>query len=80
MCFSEIEGASQSAVESAFNRIDLMLDTAREKHPCTHFLSIPVTSRHIQKQFLQFQEDVLGRFGEVGINCDFFTFIVGLCI
>ncbi|XP_048745005.1 activating signal cointegrator 1 complex subunit 1-like isoform X2 [Ostrea edulis] len=54
-----ITGAERKGVLSAKTRIDVITDSVRQKEPFTHFLSFPINLQPIQKQFLEFQDDVL---------------------
>ena len=49
----------------AANRIDVIVATARQRQPFTHFLSIPVNTGPVQENFLNFKRDVLETLDEV---------------
>ena len=65
MCFSVITGSIKRNVISAKTRIDLLVDTARQRHQFTHFLSIPLNGEIIQKKFQEFRSAVLASCAEV---------------
>ena len=44
---------------SAKTRIDLIVDSARNKEPFTHFLSIPFISDSLKGKFEEFKSDIL---------------------
>ena len=44
---------------SAKTRIDLIADSARNKEPFTHFISIPFISDSLKGKFEEFKSDVL---------------------
>lgn len=46
-----ITGKNERAVITAKNRIDLIVCQAREKHPFTHFISIPMVSDMVRHNF-----------------------------
>ena len=54
-----VTGISRMGVITACNRIDVIVASARQRQPFTHFLSIPVTAPHVQEAFLNFKSDVL---------------------
>ena len=54
-----VSGVSRTGVMTACNRIDVMVDSARQRQPFTHFLSIPINTSNIQAAFLQFKSDIL---------------------
>jgi len=54
-----ISGGDRRSVMTAANRIDVMVAAARNKHPFTHFISIPVNMEHVRECFLQFKNEVL---------------------
>ena len=60
-----VSGPSRSGVALAANRIDVIVATARQRQPFTHFLSIPVNTGAVQENFLDFKRDVLGTLEEV---------------
>ena len=49
----------KKGVISAKTRIDVLVDSARQRQQFTHFLSIPVTSDDIITGFENFKDDVL---------------------
>ncbi|XP_064640403.1 activating signal cointegrator 1 complex subunit 1-like isoform X2 [Lineus longissimus] len=46
-------------VVSAKTRIDVMVDSARQRQPFTHFLSFPVNGQSVKDSFMDFKHDVL---------------------
>ncbi|KAK3713586.1 hypothetical protein RRG08_055228 [Elysia crispata] len=54
-----INGQDKKGIVSAKTRIDVLVDSARQRQPFTHFLSIPVTSDNIITGFENFKDDVL---------------------
>ncbi|RUS74248.1 hypothetical protein EGW08_017986, partial [Elysia chlorotica] len=54
-----ISGQDKKGIVSAKTRIDVLVDSARQRQPFTHFLSIPVTSDDIITGFENFKDDVL---------------------
>jgi activating signal cointegrator complex subunit 1 len=54
-----IVGHDRKGVLSAKTRIDVIVNSARQREPFSHFLSIPVNDSEIQKNFAEFKSDVL---------------------
>ncbi|KAK3094700.1 hypothetical protein FSP39_005155 [Pinctada imbricata] len=54
-----IVGHDRKGVVSAKTRIDLLVDSARQKEPFTHFLSIPFNQNDMKDKFEEFKSDVL---------------------
>nr|XP_054770695.1 activating signal cointegrator 1 complex subunit 1-like [Lytechinus pictus] len=54
-----ISGKSRQGVSSAKTRIDVLVATARQKTPFTHFVAIPLNSQEIMDRFNIFREEVL---------------------
>ncbi|XP_013401285.1 activating signal cointegrator 1 complex subunit 1 [Lingula anatina] len=54
-----IHGQDRKGVVSARTRIEVMVDSARQRLPFTHFLSLPVNGQKIKDAFLDFKADVL---------------------
>ena len=54
-----IVGKEKKGVTSARSRVQILVESARQKQPFTHFLSIPITSKDITKSFYTFKEEVL---------------------
>ncbi|XP_060565839.1 activating signal cointegrator 1 complex subunit 1-like [Ruditapes philippinarum] len=54
-----IQGHDRNGVMSAKTRIDVLLDSGRQKTPFTHFLSIPFNAKHFQDSLTDFKNDVL---------------------
>lgn len=50
-----ITGPTERSVYSAKMRINLVLLEMREKHPLTHFVSIPVVSNEVKGNFELFK-------------------------
>ena len=55
----KVTGDNRFAVVSASNRIDSIVASARQRQGFTHFISIPVNSSEIQKDFNEFKSQVL---------------------
>ncbi|CAH1781635.1 unnamed protein product [Owenia fusiformis] len=58
-----IEGKKKCEVLSAKSRIEIKVDTARQKQPFTHFLSFPCNGSSIGDSFEDFKSDVLRELG-----------------
>ena len=54
-----IRSSQRRGIISAKNRIDVMVESARQRTPFTHFISFPLNSKEIQDSFLEFKDDVL---------------------
>ena len=54
-----VTGVNKNGVITACNRIDVVVASARQKQPFTHFLSIPVNAANIQQSFLEFKSDIV---------------------
>lgn len=54
-----ITGSSKESVSSARRRIEIIVLAGRNKQQFTHFLSIPITSEQIRKEFNSFKKDIL---------------------
>ena len=54
-----IVGHDRNGVLSAKTRVEVLLDSGRQKQPFTHFLSVPLTDKHIQDRLAEFKTDVL---------------------
>ena len=54
-----ITGSNRKGVVSAKTRIEILIDTSRQRMPFTHFLSIPIVSENIKSTFEEFKTDVL---------------------
>ena len=50
-----IQGHEKKGVISAKTRIDVLVDSARQRQAFTHFLSIPVQSEEILEKFEDFK-------------------------
>ncbi|XP_076454067.1 activating signal cointegrator 1 complex subunit 1-like [Babylonia areolata] len=50
-----IQGHDRKGVVSAKTRVDVLVDSARQKQPFTHFLSVPVQSEEIIEKFEDFK-------------------------
>lgn len=62
-----IVGRDKKGVNSARTRVELLVISARQKQPFTHFLSIPITDENIQVKIDDFKTDVLREcFGDRG--------------
>ncbi|XP_019868874.2 activating signal cointegrator 1 complex subunit 1 [Aethina tumida] len=55
----KIIGNNERTVASARSQVALVVLTKREKLPVTHFISIPMTSPEIQKNFEKFRDEIL---------------------
>jgi len=62
---SVINGRDRQGLLSAKTRIDLLVESARQRQPFTHFISIPVNSEPIQDRFGEFKDDIVRFCGEV---------------
>ena len=51
---------------SAKTRVEVLLDSGRQKQPFTHFLSVPLTDKHIQGTLADFKTDILRECDGVG--------------
>ncbi|XP_045201166.2 activating signal cointegrator 1 complex subunit 1-like [Mercenaria mercenaria] len=68
-----IQGHDRNGVMSAKTRIDVLLDSGRQKSPFTHFLSIPFNTKHLQDSLTDFKNDVLRECdGDRGIDGSIF--------
>ncbi|KAI8772425.1 activating signal cointegrator 1 complex subunit 1-like [Biomphalaria glabrata] len=68
-----INGTDRKGVISAKTRIDVLVDSVRQRQPFTHFLSIPVCTEHICKRFEDFKAEVLEKFsGDRGFDASLF--------
>lgn len=54
-----VSGTQRHNVVRCCNRIDVMVCSARQKQPFTHFISLPVNSNQLQEAFKQFKDEVL---------------------
>lgn len=54
-----IQGPDKQGIRSAKTRIDVLLDSGRQKQAFTHFLSIPLTDDILQTSLADFKMDVL---------------------
>ena len=62
-----ILGHDRNGVLSAKTRVEVLLDSGRQKQPFTHFLSVPLTDKHIQDSLADFKADVLRECDGVGM-------------
>lgn len=68
-----IQGHDRNGVISAKTRIDVLVDSGRQKSPFTHFLSIPFNAKHLQDSLSDFKNDVLRECdGDRGIDGSIF--------
>ncbi|KAL2715647.1 activating signal cointegrator 1 complex subunit 1 isoform X2 [Vespula squamosa] len=58
-----IIGSDRRGILSARHRIDLIIEVSRKKLSYTHFLSIPLNTDEIIKNFNSFKNDVIQKFG-----------------
>ena len=56
---SVIAGHDKKGILSAKNRIEILVESGRQKQAFTHFLSIPIISKDVRHRFMDFKEDVL---------------------
>ena len=63
---SVIHAHDRKGVISAKTRIDVIVDSARQREPFTHFLSIPLNNSKMQDRFAEFKTDVLRECDGVG--------------
>ncbi|XP_041350250.1 activating signal cointegrator 1 complex subunit 1-like [Gigantopelta aegis] len=54
-----ILGHDKQGVCSAKTRVDVMVETARQREPFTHFLSLPINSDLVRIKFDDFKDDIL---------------------
>ncbi|XP_077987756.1 activating signal cointegrator 1 complex subunit 1-like [Glandiceps talaboti] len=54
-----ITGHDKKGITSAMTRIDVLVDSARQRQQFTHFVSIPITSKDVTNGFEDFKLDVL---------------------
>lgn len=54
-----ITGSTEREVVSAKTRLDIIMDSAVDKLPYTHFISLPLTTDSFQTSFSQFRDDAL---------------------
>ncbi|KAK7486498.1 hypothetical protein BaRGS_00022299 [Batillaria attramentaria] len=54
-----IQGHERKGVISAKTRVEVMVDTARQRQPFTHFLSVPIRSEDVVERFEEFKFAVL---------------------
>ena len=68
-----VTGVNKRGVITACERIQVIVASARAKHPFTHFLSIPVNAEHVQEAFLKFRDEVLNTCEDVrGLDASIF--------
>ncbi|XP_067007831.2 activating signal cointegrator 1 complex subunit 1 isoform X2 [Anabrus simplex] len=67
-----ITGSDKKGVSAARRRINLIVISARQKQPFTHFLSIPMTGESIKEGFLKFKEEVLEKCKDRSIDSSIF--------
>lgn len=66
-------GGNKRDLASARTRIEVIVNSARQKEPFTHFLSIPLTDPAVQNGFLDFRADVLRECDETrGVSSSLF--------
>ena len=56
--FVVIQGHDRKGVLSAKTRIDVLVESARQKQPFTHFLSFPFVDDGITERLEEFKSDV----------------------
>ncbi|BFZ00513.1 hypothetical protein BsWGS_03552 [Bradybaena similaris] len=68
-----IDGHDKKGLISAKTRIDVLIDSARQRQPFTHFLSIPINSDEVVMGFEDFKLKVLANFeGDRGLDSSLF--------
>ncbi|XP_071798171.1 activating signal cointegrator 1 complex subunit 1-like isoform X2 [Asterias amurensis] len=68
-----IRGEQKSGIISAKTRIDVIVSSARQREPFTHFLSMPFNSAPTQNKLREFTEDVLrDSRGDEGLDVSLF--------
>ncbi|XP_049852737.1 activating signal cointegrator 1 complex subunit 1 isoform X1 [Schistocerca gregaria] len=67
-----ITGSDKKGVAAARRRINLIVMSARQKQPFTHFISIPLTGNSIIEGFTKFREEVLESCRNRGIDASIF--------
>ena len=73
----KIRGRAKASVQSARNRMEIIIDRSRQIQPFTHFLSLPIcqspSSSNIKEKYEEFQKNVLEQCAEErGVNRDLF--------
>ncbi|XP_006822825.1 activating signal cointegrator 1 complex subunit 1-like [Saccoglossus kowalevskii] len=64
-----ITGNERKRIVSAKTRIDVLIDSARQRQQFTHFLSVPLNSEQVKNGFEEFKLDVLREcFGDRGLD------------
>lgn len=53
--------SSVEQLNSALTRIQMIIDTGREKEPFTHFVSIPISTEEICRNFNAFKDSILSK-------------------
>ena len=59
MSISVINGHDRMGVVSAKTRIEVLLDSGRQKTPFTHFISVPFNCPDIMNRLVDFKNEVL---------------------
>ncbi|XP_052783371.1 activating signal cointegrator 1 complex subunit 1-like isoform X2 [Mya arenaria] len=68
-----IQGHDKQGVTSAKTRIEVLLDSGRQKTPFTHFLSVPFNTQTLQDSLVDFKNDVLRECdGDPGVDASIF--------
>lgn len=68
-----IQGQDRKGVASAKTRVDVLVDSARQKQPFTHFLSVPILSEEIMEKFEDFKFMVMDDDArDVGVDATIF--------
>ncbi|GAB1605456.1 activating signal cointegrator 1 complex subunit 1-like isoform X2 [Argonauta hians] len=68
-----IIGRDKKGVVSAHTRLEIIVVSARQKQPFTHFLSIPIIDKTVHGHVLDFKDDVLRECdGDLGLDASIF--------
>lgn len=54
-----VQGHDRGGIVSAKTRISVIVDSARQREPFTHFLSLPIVGEEIRNNFVEFKYDLL---------------------
>lgn len=66
-------GVDKKGVSSAIRRVQLLVETIRNKTAPTHFLGIPFNMQEMKNNFLDFKEDILRKYSNVeGLDVSLF--------
>lgn len=54
-----ITGPNRDSIRKSRHRIEMIVLAARNKKPCTHFISIPITSTEIKRRFTAMKQKIM---------------------